>query len=34
MRNVLRAEVAGLVASVEAREGEVLGADQVIVRLE
>ncbi|KAI7845174.1 hypothetical protein COHA_001219 [Chlorella ohadii] len=34
MRNVLRAEVAGVVAAVEAGQGEVLGADQVIVRLQ
>lgn len=34
MRNVLRAEVAGVVAAVEARQGDVLGADQVIARLE
>jgi propionyl-CoA carboxylase alpha chain len=34
MRNVLRAEVAGVVAAVEACQGDVLGADQVIVRLQ
>lgn len=34
MRNVLRADVAGVVAAVEARQGDVLGADQVIVRLQ
>lgn len=34
MRNVLRAELEGVVASVEAQKGAVLAADQVIVRFE
>lgn len=34
MRNVLRAELGGTVAAVEAAVGAVLAADQVIARLE
>lgn len=34
MRNVLRAELGGTVAAVEAAVGAILAADQVIVRLE
>ncbi len=34
MRNVLRADVEGVVASVEAAAGSVVGADQVVVRFE
>lgn len=34
MRNILRADVEGVVASVEAAAGSVVGADQVVVRFE
>lgn len=34
MRNVLRTDVEGVVASVEATAGSVVGADQVVVRFE
>jgi propionyl-CoA carboxylase alpha chain len=34
MRNVLRADVDGVVKSVEARAGSVVAADQIIVILE